>query len=146
MASIRFIPLTSAVALAFFASVGMLPVSEGRQIKPMMKESVDPAVPKKEYVHDYFRAANERKGFKESAVAWVKNFRPTTPGNSPGAGHSLDGFMQKALASKEPAGRKTGKDNHPLTGSPVNDFRPTGPRHSPGVGHTVGSVSTEPKA
>lgn len=61
------------------------------------------------------------------------DFRPTTPGSSPGIGHSFTG-------QKDDMPRKVFS-----TGNP-DDFRPTGPGHSPGIGHSMSTVNTEPKA
>ncbi|KAM5576495.1 precursor of CEP9-like [Rosa sericea] len=55
-----------------------------------------------------------------------EDFRPTTPGNSPGAGHkSLQGSEPKTLV---------GVGKYFATGT-KEDYRPTQPGHSPGVGH-----------
>ncbi|CAO2827993.1 unnamed protein product [Amaranthus hypochondriacus] len=60
----------------------------------------------------------------------IDDFRPTTPGESPGAGHSL--------TSKSDRYTSLG-DKHPSVAYPhargIDDFRPTDPGHSPGAGH-----------
>ncbi|KAG8367070.1 hypothetical protein BUALT_Bualt16G0034400 [Buddleja alternifolia] len=58
------------------------------------------------------------------------DFRPTTPGNSPGIGHSFEG-------QKDETEQKQDFSN--VTGS-TDDFRPTGPGHSPGIGHSLEDV------
>lgn len=53
-----------------------------------------------------------------SEVGGVDSFQPTTPGNSPGVGHS---FTTMAAPGK------------------TDGFQPTTPGHSPGVGHSIGN-------
>lgn len=92
-----------------------------------------------------FMAPGEPIGFGQSGVGDEDDFRPTTPGSSPGAGHSFEFSIQKAVATKG-IGRKTIEDGAPLTGTPLSGSRPAGPGHSPGVGHTVVNENSEPKA
>lgn len=67
----------------------------------------------------------------DSAIAGYKDaFRPTTPGNSPGAGHSFLGVSD---------------DKHSIAGE-TDDFRRTNPGHSPGVGHVFQTKNSEPNA
>lgn len=138
-------------ALAFLVCLALISVSEGRQMKSIQHSrfivsadrSIDSTVAPEKVVP--FVAPGERTGFGPPEVANEDEFRPTTPGSSPGAGHSLDGFMQKAVAPKG-LGRKTIEDSRPLTASLANGSRATGPGHSPGVGHVVEDESSEPKA
>ncbi|KAL3833356.1 hypothetical protein ACJIZ3_008092 [Penstemon smallii] len=70
--------------------------------------------------------------FSSSEVS--DDFRPTTPGTSPGIGHSFnDSMKQKA------------QDFTSVTGN-TDDFRPTGPGHSPGIGHALRNVNAGPNA
>lgn len=67
---------------------------------------------------------------ESNAVEGKEDFRPTTPGDSPGVGHkeeSTDEFLP------HPPGSRPGAPNN----SPpnVDNFRPTTPGNSPGVGH-----------
>ncbi|KAG7993716.1 hypothetical protein I3843_01G018700 [Carya illinoinensis] len=64
----------------------------------------------------------------------------TTPGNSPGVGHSF----QNQEANVESKARAKGKGvRHSLTGFKDN-YQPTAPGHSPGVGHVFQSKNDEP--
>nr|XP_011464245.1 PREDICTED: uncharacterized protein LOC105351500 [Fragaria vesca subsp. vesca] len=58
-----------------------------------------------------------------------EDFRPTTPGNSPGAGH-------KSLQVSEPKTVVVAGRNY-FTAGTKEDYRPTQPGHSPGVGHAL---------
>lgn len=66
------------------------------------------------------------------------DFRPTTPGNSPGVGHSFQGL------NKTPQHNTNSEYVQYTTGS-VSDFKPTGSSQSPGVGHTVEDDSVKTK-
>ena len=57
-----------------------------------------------------------------------EDFRPTTPGNSPGAGH-------KSVQVSEPKTVVAGRVY--FTAGTKEDYRPTQPGHSPGVGHAL---------
>ncbi|KAJ8770646.1 hypothetical protein K2173_021293 [Erythroxylum novogranatense] len=77
----------------------------------------------------------------ESTSEYDQNdFRPTTPGTSPGVGHPLesdeiDTKVSSAIHSST---------NHFI--SEQNDeFRPTKPGHSPGVGHVFQTKIVEPR-
>ncbi|XVF59454.1 hypothetical protein PTKIN_Ptkin07bG0277400 [Pterospermum kingtungense] len=70
-----------------------------------------------------------------NSVAGYKDaFRPTTPGNSPGAGHS-----------SFPGSNSSSDDKHSIAGA-TDDFRRTNPGHSPGVGHVFEGQNSEPNA
>ncbi|PPS12103.1 hypothetical protein GOBAR_AA08572 [Gossypium barbadense] len=56
------------------------------------------------------------------------DFRPTTPGHSPGAGHSTG---------------PNSDDYNVGTEYDTDDFRPTTPGHSPGAGHSTGPNSDD---
>ncbi|KAJ0040785.1 hypothetical protein Pint_28084 [Pistacia integerrima] len=68
-------------------------------------------------------------GFGESAASDKNDFRPTTPGNSPGAGHkhAKDEKDEKEIFLPVGFGESAASDKE--------DFRPTTPGNSPGVGH-----------
>ncbi|XVF59448.1 hypothetical protein PTKIN_Ptkin07bG0276700 [Pterospermum kingtungense] len=69
-----------------------------------------------------------------NSVAREKDdFRPTTPGDSPGAGLSFPGSISSS------------DDKHFISGA-TDDFRRTNPEHSPGVGHVFQSQNSEPNA
>ncbi|KAL1569427.1 hypothetical protein AAHA92_00908 [Salvia divinorum] len=59
-----------------------------------------------------------------STLSHTETFQPTTPGNSPGVGHS---FATKYHSMEEVKAGKT------------DGFQPTTPGHSPGVGHSMGN-------
>lgn len=61
------------------------------------------------------------------------DFRPATPGNSPGVGRSYPQQMGDGQTNKKTEG--TGV-SHSMAGN-ADDFRPTMPGHSPGVGHSI---------
>ncbi|KAJ4840819.1 hypothetical protein Tsubulata_031617 [Turnera subulata] len=71
------------------------------------------------YIHFESKAAGPLHTNAQS-----EDFRPTTPGHSPGAGHSA--HPQSAIPS-------------PIinTQDHRDDFEPTNPGHSPGVGHST---------
>ncbi|KAL3813607.1 hypothetical protein ACJIZ3_014875 [Penstemon smallii] len=73
-------------------------------------------------------------GFSSSEVSRSDDFRPTTPGNSPGVGHD---FATQNMQPKV-------QDFSSINGQ--TDFRPTGPGHSPGVGHSFRNVNAGPNA
>ncbi|KAJ0868004.1 putative encoded peptide [Helianthus annuus] len=56
-------------------------------------------------------------------------FRPTTPGSSPGAGHSFT--KQESYSNSEAV---------------ADAFKPTKPGNSPGAGHSIHIQFTKPKA
>ncbi|XP_039069833.1 precursor of CEP9-like [Hibiscus syriacus] len=62
----------------------------------------------------------------DSVEGYEEDFRPTTPGNSPGAGHSFAGD-DEAIVEQKPG-------KHSIEGD-KDDFRPTTPGNSPGAGH-----------
>ncbi|KAI3520994.1 hypothetical protein L1887_10450 [Cichorium endivia] len=64
---------------------------------------------------------------------FVNGFRPTMPGNSPGAGHS---FVEHRLQTQSEAMASV-SHIHPSSTEHTNDSRPTGPGHSPGAGHSI---------
>ncbi|KAF7136051.1 hypothetical protein RHSIM_Rhsim08G0102000 [Rhododendron simsii] len=70
-------------------------------------------------------------GSDESVAEYEDDFRPTTPGSSPGVGHSFE--TKKDDVQSDTQSKGTGV-SHSMGGN-ENDFRPTGPGHSPGVGH-----------
>ncbi|KAJ0040779.1 hypothetical protein Pint_28082 [Pistacia integerrima] len=68
-------------------------------------------------------------GFGESAASDENDFRPTTPGNSPGAGHkhAKDEDDEKEIFPPIGFGESAASDKE--------DFRPTTPGNSPGAGY-----------
>ncbi|KAL3725964.1 hypothetical protein ACJRO7_030930 [Eucalyptus globulus] len=78
----------------------------------------------------------------ESDAVYKDDFRPTTPGSSPGVGHSFVGSKKGGAEAKAPSNNEERLTITEILG----DFRPTGPGHSPGVGHVFESLIDEPKA
>lgn len=78
-----------------------------------------------------------------SAVAKpIDDFPPTTPGNSPGIGHSY----AEHNVEIQPKGAGNGPGVHHSTAGNINDLPPTGPGHSPGIGHSFQNKKAEPNA
>ncbi|XP_047321680.1 precursor of CEP9-like [Impatiens glandulifera] len=69
----------------------------------------------------------------ESDAGYKDDFRPTTPGISPGVGHSFPPRENDDKTMQQTRGVGV---RHVMTGN-ADDFRPTGPGHSPGVGHSL---------
>lgn len=119
----------------------------------------------------YASDVTQNLGFEETVEAYNKDdFRPTTPGSSPGVGHyaqtlgfdeSVAGYKDDfrpttpgsspgvghSFATKEDDVQSDTKIkgtsvSHSMEGN-ENDFRPTGPGHSPGVGHAFPSTNVK---
>ncbi|KAE8723335.1 Detected protein of unknown function [Hibiscus syriacus] len=76
--------------------------------------------------------------FGVSVDGYKDAFRPTTPGNSPGAGHSFGENDEET--EQNFAGRVSSIDGD------IEGFRPTTPGHSPGGGHAFVTKMSEPNA
>ncbi|KAJ9564536.1 hypothetical protein OSB04_000502 [Centaurea solstitialis] len=101
-------------------------LAEGRQIRSLKNEQVP--------------TQTQKDGISDQKA--VTAFRPTTPGNSPGAGHSftehgLD-FVSEAVSNVDGIPQPTAESE--------NGFRPTKPGNSPGAGHSIHNQTTKPKA
>ncbi|WOH10094.1 hypothetical protein DCAR_0729555 [Daucus carota subsp. sativus] len=128
-----------AILLAVITCHGILS-GEGRQLKPMKKEVGVQTVP---ITKDNITPST--KSMESSTVAEpIADFRPTTPGNSPGVGHSYTEHsvvVQPNEASKiskllkESKQESTTKQKVPTVSNSIDGFRPTAPGNSPGVGH-----------
>ncbi|KAL8117607.1 hypothetical protein AgCh_015473 [Apium graveolens] len=76
----------------------------------------------------------------------INDFRPTTPGNSPGVGHSYAEHSvvvqpnaagdDMKLLKKESKKEFTRKQKVSTVENSIDGFRPTAPGNSPGVGHS----------
>ncbi|KAL9158138.1 hypothetical protein ABFS82_08G048200 [Erythranthe guttata] len=126
MASIKHIHMFVFLILALI--ITKIQFSEGRQIKAMMTTT--------SVVADHREGENSIGGSKHEK----DGFQPTTPGNSPGVGHSFEGQKrnngqqikeQADLNFNSPAGK-------------ADAFQPTTPGHSPGVGHSFGTLKQGP--
>ncbi|XVE82768.1 hypothetical protein DITRI_Ditri16bG0032300 [Diplodiscus trichospermus] len=95
------------------------------------KEVLPPAIPTK------------TSDFGASLAGYKDAFRPTTPGSSPGAGHSFiddDEDTEQKSVSISP-----NKDKHSTAGD-KEEFRPSNPGHSPGICHACPSKNAKPNA
>ncbi|CAJ1942773.1 unnamed protein product [Sphenostylis stenocarpa] len=75
----------------------------------------------------------EARKLEDSGAGHTNDFRPTTPGGSPGVGHGIItskySKMKSMLAVQSPDVEVS------VTEGSKDDFKPTEPGHSPGVGH-----------
>ncbi|KAL8251098.1 hypothetical protein R6Q59_034791 [Mikania micrantha] len=103
-------------------------VTEGRQIKHDSPENGVPSARRlvaDEKVVFPPQIPDQSQGYAMSEAKLVTDYRPTTPGNSPGVGHSFTEHRFETQAGSSPA---------------------TGPGHSPGGGHSKQDQVTEPHA
>ncbi|KAJ8625107.1 hypothetical protein MRB53_033637 [Persea americana] len=87
--------------------------------------------------------------YHTSTVIDVDNFQPTSPGHSPGIGHSkvdhyntstvmdVDNFRPSGPGHNPGIGHSQVEHSNASTVIDVDDFRPTEPGHSPGIGHSL---------
>ncbi|KAK8652984.1 hypothetical protein V6N13_127005 [Hibiscus sabdariffa] len=108
------------VVFLLIASRSVLSV-EGRLLKSVSRTGSKQAVPQPP------PTPTKTSGFGDSVEGYREDFRPTTPGNSPGVGHS---FVEDV---EQKPGSVNGK--HSIAGA-KDDFRPTTPGNSPGAGHS----------
>ncbi|KAJ4714916.1 Precursor of CEP9 [Melia azedarach] len=115
--------------------------TEGRQLKQTNKKEATAA---KASSTEGKKKILPPIGYDDSTTAFKDDFRPTTPGNSPGVGHS---FAQEEadVESNVVADHSVSTAGHSVTGF-KDDFRPTAPGHSPGVGHAFQTENAGPKA
>lgn len=111
MACIKHIHTMFLIFLALTVCLG-IQTTQGRQLKVTSEEKLS-------------HGDDAKRTVSPPDVSRVDSFQPTTPGNSPGVGHSFAGKKQKAEV-KVTAGKPDG-------------FQPTTPGHSPGVGHSIGN-------
>lgn len=111
-------------------------MTDGRPLKSMKKqelshkkESVSLPVGEKNVVN-LPHGVGQSQEYRFSNPESINDFRPTTPGNSPGAGHSL----------------VPGHSIPESSSGSSDDFRPTGPGHSPGGGHSKEEHIATPNA
>ncbi|KAL8249753.1 hypothetical protein R6Q59_006621 [Mikania micrantha] len=106
---------------------------DGRQLKPLKQETQ--AKHTINALQTPLTAANSLQ--VSSAGGASTAFRPTMPGNSPGAGHS---FTERVIDSNSEAVATF----FPAESS--NAFKPTKPGNSPGAGHSIHTQFAKPKA
>lgn len=101
--------------------------SQARQLKENAHNKNLQPIPSKELSSSDASHSREENGFQ-----------PTTPGNSPGVGHSFAGQKRNYAQSE-------GQDFDSVKGK-TDGFQPTTPGHSPGVGHALGNLKEGPNA
>ncbi|CAA2961206.1 precursor of CEP9-like [Olea europaea var. sylvestris] len=129
MAYIQNIPLLLFLLAGF--SCLQTSLTEARQLKPFKEQeehdfpAILPANASPQIVGQKRipPPTNQKHEIDSSVAMGVNDFRPTSPGKSPGIGHSFP-------AQKDNVAGKT------------DDFRPTGPGHSPGIGHSFANKTT----
>ncbi|KAG8497513.1 hypothetical protein CXB51_008870 [Gossypium anomalum] len=105
----------------------VLPV-EGRLLKSLSKNDSNQVLPPP--------TPTKTLDFGDSIEGYKEDFRPTTPGSSPGVGHSFAEDVEDIAERKPPSISVQGNGNRSIAG------------HSPGVGHAYpnGSQNSEPNA
>ncbi|KAF8018608.1 hypothetical protein BT93_H3489 [Corymbia citriodora subsp. variegata] len=78
----------------------------------------------------------------KSEAVYKDDFRHTSPGTTPGVGHSFVGLKKEAVRLKAPS---RNEERQTVMGA-LGEFQSTTPGHSPGVGHILQSKNEEPKA
>lgn len=135
-------PLYSwAIILAVITYHGILS-AEGRQLKPTKRQvGVQTVSSTKD------KLPPSTRSMESSTIAEpINDFRPTTPGNSPGVGHSYaehsvviqpnEAGDDMKLPRKESKQDFTSKQKVSTVANSIDGFRPTAPGNSPGVGHS----------
>ncbi|KAK1438988.1 hypothetical protein QVD17_04802 [Tagetes erecta] len=107
---------------------------KGRQLKPLKQET--------QAKHNTLTALQKplttANSFQVSNAGGAPTaFRPTMPGNSPGAGHA---FTQHGLDSNSKAVANV------FAAESGNAFKPTKPGNSPGAGHSIHTQFAKLKA
>lgn len=131
-----------AIILAVITCHGILS-AEGRQLKPMKRQA---GVQTVSSTKDKIPPPSTRSMESSTVAEPVDDFRPTTPGNSPGVGHSYAehsavvqpneaGDVMKLL-NKESKQEFTSEQKVSTVENSIDGFRPTAPGNSPGVGHS----------
>ncbi|KAM7510371.1 hypothetical protein LguiB_009246 [Lonicera macranthoides] len=142
---------TYAFLLAVIACHQIL-LTEGRQLKSMKKQDFNTIEERRNLV-----SPTQTLGSGNIEAGNVDDFRPTTPGNSPGVGHSFEehnvDVEPEALGNGSTVGSSLAgntDDSRPTVPEQgnVDDFRPTTPGYSPGAGHSFEehNVDVEPEA
>ncbi|KAM7507089.1 hypothetical protein LguiA_017542 [Lonicera macranthoides] len=157
-----FQPTHTYVFLLAIIACHQILLTEGRQLKSMKKQDFNTIMEGSDLGQqvktlgdipsaDHYVASKKKTfppsptqtlGFGNLEAGNVDDFRPTTPGNSPGAGHS---FEEHNVDVEPEALGKGSTIGSSLAGN-TDDFRPTVPGHSPGVGHSLQAKKTEPNA
>ncbi|GMI86445.1 hypothetical protein HRI_002313800 [Hibiscus trionum] len=118
----EFRPMHKFAVFLLIASHSVLSV-QGRLLKSVSKNGSNQVLPPP--------TPTKTSDFGDTLQGYKEDFRPTTPGNSPGVGHSF------AEDDEDIVEQKPGSFNakHSTAGD-KEDFRPTTPGNSPGAGHS----------
>lgn len=105
-------------------------IIHGRQLRPILNNH---DLNRRKIQGSNQQVMNNRLDMKDSAADQHDKdaFRPTKPGNSPGAGHAFE-----QISSPKGNGRQF------VTTETKDNFRPTAPGISPGAGHAFEQIST----
>ncbi|MBA0637962.1 hypothetical protein Godav_029157 [Gossypium davidsonii] len=121
---------------------------EGRLLKSLTKDDSKQVFP----------TPTPTKSFGDSVEGYKEDFRPTTPGNSPGGGHSFAEDDEDIVEQKPGSFSLQGNDKHSIAGAkdddqvmeskpPSNSTKGNGEHsiagHSPGVGHAYPNQNSE---
>ncbi|MBA0608324.1 hypothetical protein Godav_020558 [Gossypium davidsonii] len=103
-------------------------IVEGRLLKSLSKNDSNQVLPPP--------TRTKTSDFGDSIEGYKEDFRPTTPGSSPGVGHSFAEDVEDIAERKPTSISVQGNGNRSIAG------------HSPGVGHAYpnGSQNSEPNA
>ncbi|KAB2094636.1 hypothetical protein E1A91_A02G177600v1 [Gossypium mustelinum] len=101
---------------------------EGRLLKSLSRNDSNQVLPPP--------TPTKTSDFGDSIEGYKEDFRPTTPGSSPGVGHSFAEDVEDIAERKPSSISVQGNGNRSIAG------------HSPGVGHAYpnGSQNSEPNA
>ncbi|KAM7507079.1 hypothetical protein LguiA_017532 [Lonicera macranthoides] len=147
-----FQPTYTYVFLLAVIACHQILLTEGRQLKSMKKQDFNTMPLEKEGIWETTRTLE----FGNLEAGNVDDFRPTTPGNSPGVGHSFE--EHNVDVESDPLGNcstvgsslagNTDDFRPPSIPGNADDFRPTKPGNSPGVGHSFEehNLDVEPEA
>ncbi|MBA0760890.1 hypothetical protein Gotri_023603, partial [Gossypium trilobum] len=100
---------------------------EGRLLKSLSKNDSNQVLPPP--------TRTKTSDFGDSIEGYKEDFRPTTPGSSPGVGHSFAEDVEDIAERKPTSISVQGNGNRSIAGY-KEDFRPTTPGNSPGGGHS----------
>ncbi|MBA0551703.1 hypothetical protein Golob_022575 [Gossypium lobatum] len=100
---------------------------EGRFLKSLSKNNSKQVLPPPTPI--------KASDFGDSIEGYKEDFRPTTPGNSPGVGHSFADVVEDIVEQNPASIGVQGNGKRSIAGY-KEDFRPTTAGNSPGVGHS----------
>ncbi|MBA0551702.1 hypothetical protein Golob_022574 [Gossypium lobatum] len=100
---------------------------EGRLLKSVSKDDPKQVFPPP--------PPTETSDFGDSVEGYKEDFRPTTPGNSPGVGHSFP-EDDEAIAERKPGSFSLQGNGKQSIARDEDGFRHTTPGNSPGAGHS----------